>query len=447
MSRSSEGLIESRLHHLRKEVSSWDRYVQGERLAPLLERLDEVLGRTNLQFAELKKAYDQLSFEKAVMLHERTEVAASYESMEEFWADADAQERGDSPRTLWDTYEHGRRRQIESQLAGCYGCEAALLVNSGMSAIDTAVRSLHLKSGDVVLTHRRGYFETSQYLENILRTEGIGIVRRSLDDRAELRAAVGDVRPRLLLVEAAMTIPPCEIVGCLDDVPDSVQIVIDNSVFSHGVHWFDHVRQRNAVIVESAIKYMLGHASGGVLYGSHDRIGAARHYARNVGQQLQERAFNHLQVGEIATLREKVRLQGTRAALFVSALQARDWARTSSPANAASGRDDWPARAVREVDGGCMVFLELPDNLPDEKAQLQRRIMQAWRNELARRGIALPIRAGFGWDETSARSYESTRLNLPDAPMYIRVSVGIEPPDQVATLAECLNLAVRSAAT
>ena len=113
---------------------------------------------------------------------------------------------------------------------------------------------------------------------------------------------------------------------------------------------------------------MMGHASGGVLYGSHDRIGAARHYARNVGQQLQERAFNHLQVGEIATLREKVRLQGKRAALFVSALEARDWARTSSPAIAASGRDDWPARAIREVDGGCMVFLELPENLPDEKA-------------------------------------------------------------------------------
>ena len=316
-----------------------------------------------------------------------------------------------------------------------------------MSAIDTAVRCLHLKSGEVILTHRRGYFETSQYLENILGAEGVGIVRRSLDDRDQLRAAVEEVMPRLLLVEAATTIPPCEIVSCLDDVPDGVQIVIDNSLFSHGVRWFDHVRQRHAVVVESAIKYLMGHASGGVLYGSHERIGAARHYARNVGQQLQERAFNHLQVGEIATLREKVKLQGERAALFVSALDARDWSRASSPAIAASGREDWPAQAVREVDGGCMVFLELPEKLADEKAALQQRILQAWRNELARRGLALPIRAGFGWDETSARSYESARLNQPDAPMYIRVSIGIEPPDYVATLAECLNLAVRAAAT
>lgn len=443
---SSEGLLESRLHHLRTEVSAWDRYVRGERLSPLLERIDKVLERPNAGFDELKKAYDRLSFEKAVMLHERTEVAASYGSMDEFWADADAQERGDSPRTFWDTYEHGRRRQIESQLAGYYECEAALLVNSGMSAIDTAVRSLHLKSGDVVLTHRRGYFETSQYLADILHAEGVVVVRRSLDDRDQLHAALEDVKPNLLLVEAAMTIPPCEIVSCLDGVPDDVQIVIDNSVFSHGVRWFDHVRQRNAVVVESAIKYMMGHASGGVLYGSHARIGAARHYARNVGQQLQERAFNHLQTGEIATLREKVRLQGKRAALFANALEARDWARTSSPVTAASGRDDWPARAVREVDGGCMVFLELPDSLPDEKAELQRRILKGWRNELARRGITLPIRAGFGWDETSARCYESARLSLPDAPMYIRVSVGIEPPDRVVTLAECLTLAVRGAA-
>lgn len=445
---SSEGLVKSRLHHLRNEVSKWDGYVRGERLSTLLKRIDKVLERPNAGFDELKKAYDRLSFDKAVMLHERTEVAASYGSMEEFWADADAQERGDSPRTFWDTYEHGRRRQIEAQLARCYGCEAALLVNTGMSAIDTAVRSLHLKSGDVVLTHRRGYFETSQYLANILHAEGVVIARRSLDDRDQLQAAVEDVKPSLLLVEAAMTVPPCEIVSCLDGVPDDVQIVIDNSVFSHGVRWFDHLGQHHTVVIESAIKYMMGHASGGVLYGGRDRIGAARHYARNVGQQLQERAFNHLQVGEIATLREKVRLQGKRAALFVTSLEARDWARTSSPATAASSRDDaWPARAVREVDGGCLVFLELPENLPEEKAELQRRILQAWRNELARRGLALPIRAGFGWDETSARCYESARLNQPDAPMYIRVSVGIEPPDQVATFAECLNLAVRGAAT
>ena len=117
MSRSSEGLIESRLRHLRNEVSTWDGYVRSERPSSLLERLDAVLGRTNPGFAELKKAYDRLSFEKAVMLHELTEVAASYRSMDEFWADADAQERGDSRRTFWDTYEHGRRRQIESQLA------------------------------------------------------------------------------------------------------------------------------------------------------------------------------------------------------------------------------------------------------------------------------------------------------------------------------------------
>ena len=413
----------------------------------MLEQLDEVLGRANLTFSELKKTYDRLSFDKAVMLHECTEVAASYGSIEEFWADADAQERGDSPRTLWDTYEHGRRRQIESQLAGYYGCEAALLVNSGMSAIDTAVRSLHLKSGDVVLTHRRGYFETLQYLAEILGAEGVVIVRRPLDDLDELQSAVKEVKPRLLLVEAAMTIPPCEIVSGLDGVPDDVQIVIDNSVFSHGVRWFDHLRQRNAVVIESALKYMMGHASGGVLYGGRDRIGAARHYARNVGQQLQERAFNHLQMGEIATLREKVRLQGKRAALFVSALHSHDWAQISSAATAAGGRDDWPARAVREVDGGCLVFLELRENLPGEKAELQRRILQAWHNELARRGIALPIRAGFGWDQTSARCYESARLNQPDAPMYIRVSVGIEPPDQVAALADCLNLAVHGAAT
>ena len=447
MSRASEALLECRLRHLQNEASSWSGYAGEERLAPLLESLDKVLARSNATFSELKKTYDRLSSAKAVMLHECTQVAASYSSMEQFWTDAEAQERGNSRRTFWDTYEHGRRRQLESQLAACYGSEAALLVNSGMSAIDTAVRSLHLKSGDVVLTHRRGYFETSQYLADILSAEGIVVSRRSLDDRDELGVALKDVNPRVLLVEAAITIPPCELISCLDSVPDDVQIVIDNSVFSHGVRWFDYLRQHHTVVIESALKYMMGHASGGVLYGGHHRIEAARRYARNVGQQLQERAFNHLHVGEIVTLREKVQLQGKHAALFVSALDARDWARTSTPTLAASERDDWLARAVREIDGGCLVFLELRENVPGEKGALQRRILESWRNELARGGVALPIRAGFGWDETSARCYDSARLNQPDAPMYIRVSMGIEPSEQVVTLAESLNVAVRSVIT
>ena len=79
----------------------------------------------------------------------------------------------------------------------------------------------------------------------------------------------------------------------------------------------------------------------------------------------------------------------------------------------------------------------------ERKAELHRAVLAVWQEEMARRGMHFGVRAGYGWDATTARCYESRRLNQEDAPVYMRLSIGIEPSSYTETLAVALNTAVQ----
>jgi hypothetical protein len=66
-----------------------------------------------------------------------------------------------------------------------------------------------------------------------------------------------------------------------------------------------------------------------------------------------------------------------------------------------------------------------------------------WRELTLMSGIELHIRAGFGWNQTSARAYESGRLNQPDAPCFIRISAGCEPVEAIRKIPLALGQAAR----
>src|SRR5689334_4715941 len=73
------------------------------------------------------RGYEALADTVASARNARARIARSYESMEEFWSDADAQAAGRSSYSYWDGHEHGRRRQLEAAIAARFGCESALL--------------------------------------------------------------------------------------------------------------------------------------------------------------------------------------------------------------------------------------------------------------------------------------------------------------------------------
>lgn len=442
MTSDSMQLLQDRFHALADELRSLGRIdqSQSDALAQRAITTSQSISEDEVTFIESLALYRALCEQKSQLLHECTEIAAAYETMDEFWVDADRQELGLSQRTFWDTYEHGRRRQLEAFLAQTYGSESSLLVNTGMSAVDVALRSADLKAGDVVLTQRESYFETSVYFKDVLQPTGIRIERRDMWSAAGLNDAVSETNAKVVFLETATNCPPCQIAPPTEVVSDgSVEIVIDNSLFSHGIRWFDHLRGPNVLIAESAIKYLTGVASAGVLYGSKSRIDRAREYARNVGQQLQERAFNHIQLGEIATAADKVRLQSSRASLFLKNLDEGPWKTQMTPAMYANERSDWLGEQLHALGGGALVFLTLDEDSVDKMRERHRRILNGWQTHMRDAGEQLGVRAGYGWDRSTARCYESARLNQAHAPQYLRLSVGIEPESYVLQLADALN--------
>ncbi|MEU4771524.1 PLP-dependent transferase [Micromonospora sp. NPDC023644] len=374
----------------------------------------------------------------ATMLDDGYALAAAYRDMDEFWADAARQETGDSLATYWDSYEHGLRRRLEGTLAATYGCEQAVLVNTGMSAIDVALRSLRLPPGSRLLVHERAYFETSDYLQEVLAPTGVAAVPVDLTDAATITASVATHQPDAILLETVLNGPACDIPALSTALSCGIPLVLDISTVGHGVP--EGLRGSTTaplIAVESGAKYLTRQASSGVLYGWSEAITAARLTARRTGQQLTGRALHRLRVGEILTSARRISLHAERTAQFVEVLGSLPALTVTSAASVPAAGD-----ALREQLGksapGSLCYVRLPVAERDAD-QAHRECVSRWQELVGGRRI----RAGFGWTATTARSYGRDALNTAAGQAFVRVSVGIEPAPVVRELATAFVRACR----
>jgi hypothetical protein len=395
--------------------------------------------------------YRTLSLQLAAMLNGNAEVSRRYASMDEFWHDARAQTSGESPFTFWDTYEHGRRRQLEQRIAAAYGSEDALLLNAGMSAVAVALDALGLRPGDRILTSKRNYFETAELFDRYLPQRGIEVVRAPIGQPGAMHQAISCHAPKAVFFEVATNSPevesPADLARWLEETAE-VAFVCDNTVQGPLTRWFGDRAvaavkpSASLLVVESATKYVSQSMVAGLIYGERRMVDSARALARITGQQLQEKAFNYLREGEISAVEQRLKLHSRNVAIFVEALSevagALQFLRTLSgaPARACVA----PALFANGVGG--LLYLK-PRTLDEEAAgPACRRIVTEWQRRLAAHGQVLFVRAGFGWAETCARVYESRNLNQADSPAYLRISVGIEPPHIARLLAATLREAI-----
>ncbi len=401
----------------------------------------------------LWRGYRSLVHQKASILNELSNFARSYPTMEEFWADTDAQAQGMSHYTFWDTYEHGRRRQLEQLLAKAYGSESALLLNTGMSAIAVVVEMLKLRPGAKVLTGERCYFETSDYLERYLVPRGIELVRVSVDEPTKMVETITKIQPELAIFETVINFPSVPVLSWfpkyLSASPETF-FLIDNSVQSHLTRWFEMIEciyHSRILVVESAGKYLTHECMAGVVYGCTETVERARDFARATGQQLQEKAFNYLCETEIAQVSWQLARHSRNVTVFKEELKPYqscfEFIR-SLDSGIVQGHD---AAKIFNNGVGALLFVSLPVPTIDEPitlAQKHRRLLNDWFMRVKELELDIQVRCGFGWNETVARVYESERLNQADAPSYLRVSVGIEPLSVIRSLAQALGEASRN---
>jgi cystathionine beta-lyase/cystathionine gamma-synthase len=401
------------------------------------------------------EGYDQLALGKGGLLNAVASVAREYDSMESFWRDVDAQTHGDSRHTYWDTFEHGRRRQLEALLVGMYGSEDALLLNSGMSGIAVICEMLNLQPGETVVTGERSYFETTSFLEQFIAKRGIRVKRVPLGDSNAVRTLLSQAKPRLFLFESVTNAPtvesPEDVSAWIESTPQTL-FLIDNSVQSRLTRWFEAISKSNhsrLVVLESGVKYLTHHCMSGILYGTKQGIELARNYARLTGHQLQEKAFNFINEAEIKHLPNKLARHSHNVRTFIETLRPYD--RFFSFVRCLDSTSSQRASETIFTKGvGALVFVRLATskaNTSESSNLIHRDLLHQWRKTAKETNIAVGIRCGFGWNQTTARVYESNFLNQPDAPIYLRISIGIEPEWIVRDLAQCLCRAAETLCT
>jgi cystathionine beta-lyase/cystathionine gamma-synthase len=398
-------------------------------------------------WCNLWHSYQFLVLRKGNFLNEISTFAHTYPSMEAFWDDAKAQVQGKSSNTYWDTYEHGRRRQLEQILANTYGSESALLVNTGMSTIAVVVGMLNLCQGSKILTGERCYFETSDYLDRYLVPRGVEIIRVPVDNHVILGEAIKVLQPELAIFETVTNVPDVTALlgfpDCLADSPNTF-FLIDNSAQSHLTRWFDITKTNidRILVVESTGKYLTHESMGGVIYGSREAVEKARDFARATGQQLQEKSFNYLCEAELEQVSWQLARHSRNVTAFIEDLQEYsvyfDYIRALNSGMVNKNVD----QQIFSYGVGSLVFVALPRSQSHESENLSQRhrhLMDEWFKRIKAVGLDIKVQCGFGWKETVARVYESSYLNQPDAPSYLRISVGIEPLEHICMFASLLG--------
>lgn len=416
-----------------------------------VRRLREKLHRTGEEssfnvWRELWGRYRRVARRTGSYLSESATVASSYTSMDEFWRDMEDQEQGLSGTTVWDTYEHGRRRQLEMLCAQSYGSESAVLLNSGMAALLCALMCGHLQKGAVVVTGIRSYFETSQLIESALSGLNLRIIRISVDQQNEIVGTLRSTSAAVALFETAVNLPegptPLGHSEWSAASPETL-FVIDNSVQGALTRWFEVTPELapRLLVVESCVKYLTQDCMAGVVYGSAELIERCRVFARATGLLLQESAFSYMREGEIVHATDRLLLHSRNATEFVAALADRtSFAFVGSIGDTTAGRRQ---SRLLSAGVGAPVFVCGRVRTPDA-GSTHRAVLNEWRRRVLADGLDIPVRAGFGWPETTVRVYESGVLNQADAPVYLRVSVGIEPPSVIRAYARHLAAAAEA---
>ncbi|WP_189666545.1 PLP-dependent transferase [Pseudomonas amygdali] len=419
--------------------SIYDKYWGEQRQATVVDLSDE-----EMLWAEYEKA----AAAYANALNAQATIATCYSSMAEYWQDVRDQECGKSENTIWDIYEHGSRRRLESTFADELNVQSALLLNSGMSAISVAMSAIGLKSSDHVLVGKSSYFETNEVLEHFSGVTGCQVHSIDFLNISAFEDALKDLSPKLLMVEVATNCPTPVLLPDFSQVDFGANVPImicDQTIVGFPSEAISLKYPGDVIYLASLSKFVTNSISAGLIFGQASNINVCRKIARFSGQNLQERAFNFIRNSDIACVGYRMEIHRRNVRLFANELAQ---VKSSLSLFRVLGRDYLDDSSHESDINGCLIFLALRssagrDNFAPELVERHRAVVNSWRDFSLRRGGSVDIRSGFGWRRTSIRCYEGSQLNQPDAPLYIRISVGLESRNAAMCLAGRLVESIR----
>jgi cystathionine beta-lyase/cystathionine gamma-synthase len=338
-----------------------------------------------------------------------------------------------------DLYIYSRYRNptvvsAEEEIMKIEGCEWALLTQSGMSAIDTALSVFQTaKNKKPWLFFTEIYGGTISYIESVLRN------RRGLDiqyftpesgkyDLVKFESVLSELKPEIVYIETISN--PMLIVTDVAEVIRIVKkygakVIVDNTFATPVL--FKPLSKGADLIIHSATKYFSGHGNitAGVICGNDlSLMQSAIEYRKFVGHTISPDEAYNLQT-QIQTFRLRFSQQcenATRLAEFLSSVPA-------IKSVCFPGLIDHPthetAKKMFEGQGwGAMITFDLDGKDKDEKRTRRDKFIQLVSEKIK----LIPT---LGDPHTILMPIEAVWTAKYPEPGMIRLSVGFEEYDEL----------------
>ncbi|AUM73222.1 O-succinylhomoserine sulfhydrylase [Paracoccus jeotgali] len=336
---------------------------------------------------------------------------------------------------IYARYGNPTNRMFEDRIAALEGTEDAFATNSGMSAVNGALMSVCRAGSHIVAA--RALFGSNLYLLDLLTRFGVEVTLVDGTDLDQWRRAV---RPGTTAVffesvsNPTLEIIDIQAVARIAHAHDAI-VMVDN-VFATPV--FSQAAAQGAdVVIYSTTKHMdgAGRGLGGVICGTRQFIReTVEPYVKHSGGAISP--FNSwLLLTGLTTLDLRVREMSRSALAIATALQSHPGlTRVIYP-----GLTDHPQHdlAVRQMaEGGTMLALEVAGGQDGAFRMLDRLRLILISNNLgdAKSIVTHPATT------THQRLSEEDRARLGITPGLIRLSVGLEHPDDlIADLRQALD--------
>ena len=328
---------------------------------------------------------------------------------------------------IYARYGNPTVRMFEERIAALEGAEDAFATASGMAAVNGALTSM-LKSGDHVVSASALFGSCLYILEEVLTRFGVAV---TFVDGTDLNAWEAAIRPETKAVFLeSLSNPTLEVID-IEGVARlahavGAKVIVDN-VFSTPI--FSRAIEQGAdVVVYSATKHIdgQGRALGGVILGTREFIKkTAEPYMKHTGGAMSP--FNAwVMLKGLETLDLRVRAQAAGAEALAQALQGDPRLdRVIYP-----GLPDHPQHALAMAQlgsGGTMLALDIKGGQEAAFRFLNGLGLVTISNNLgdAKSIITHPTTT------THQRLSDDQRASLGITPGLVRLSVGIEDPEDL----------------
>ncbi len=327
---------------------------------------------------------------------------------------------------IYARYGNPTIAMFEDRIAAMEGAEAGFATASGMAAVSGALTSM-LRAGDHVVSAKALFGSCLYILEEVLTRFGVEV---TFVDGTDLAAWEAAIRPdtKAVFFESVSN-PTLEVIdiAAVSKLAHAVgaTVVLDN-VFATPV-FSDAIAQGADVVVYSATKHIdgQGRALGGIILGTREFIrGTVEPYMKHTGGSMSPFTAWMMLKG-LETIELRVRAQADTAAMIAAALEADgQLVQVIYP-----GLETHPQYALTQTQmgsGGTVLSIDAGSQAAAFKLLNALEIITISNNLGDAKSIATHPAT-----TTHQRLSEETRAALGITPGLVRLSIGLEDPDDL----------------